>query len=116
MANRRVPLNLGTTVTLNAAGSGTARIGPDSSRGPAVWIIDGVILTNGRPGQAPIPRVQVYVDSISPANRQGLSYDGSFAQGKCDIRLTRGQQVLAVWDAGQSGDICEFTVTGWKEQ
>lgn len=116
MATRRVPLNLGTTVTLNAAGSGTARIGPDSSRGPAVWIIDGVILTNGRPGQAPIPRVQVYVDSVSPANRQGLSYDGSFAQGKCDIRLTRGQQVLAVWDAGQSGDICEFTVTGWKEQ
>ena len=113
---RRTPLNAGTVVTLNASGSGTASIGPDSARGPAVWIIDGVILTNGRPGQAPIPRVQVYIDTVSSANRQGLSYDGSFAQGKCDIRLTRGQQIIAVWTAGQAGDICEFTVTGWKEQ
>jgi hypothetical protein len=113
---RRTPLNTGTSIRLNAAGDGTASIGPDSARGPAVWIIDGVILTNGRPGQAPIPRVQVYIDTVSAANRQGLSYDGSFAQGKCDIRLTRGQQILAVWAAGQPGDICEFTVTGWKEQ
>ena len=113
---RRISLNTGVPVTLDASGNGTARLGPDSARGPAVWNIDGVILTNGRPGQAPIPRVQVYIDTVSAANRQGLSYDGSFAQGKCDIRLTRGQQILAVWAAGQPGDICEFTVTGWKEQ
>lgn len=113
---RKTSLNAGTIVTLNASGAGTASIGPDSARGPAVWLIDGVILTNGRPGQAPIPRVQVYIDTVSPANRQGLSYDGSFAQGKCDIRLTRGQQIIAVWASGQSGDVCEFTVTGWKEQ
>lgn len=113
---RGIPLNAGIPVTLDASGNGTARIGPDSARGPAVWLIDGVILTNGRPGQAPIPRVQVYIDSVSPTNRQGLSYDGSFAQGKCDIRLTRGQQLIAVWEAGQAGDSCELTVTGWKEQ
>lgn len=116
MADKNTRLNAGTQVTLNATGDGTARIGPDSARGPAVWIIDGVIVTNGRPGQAPIPRVQMYIDSVSPANRQGLSYDGSFAQGKCDIKLTRGQQLLAVWAAGQAGDVCELTVTGWKGQ
>lgn len=114
MTLNRTPLNAAGLVTLDASGNGTARVGPDSQRGPANWTVDGVILTNGRPGQTPIPRAQVYVDTESAANRQGLTYDGSFAQGRCDIQLTRGQALLAVWSGGQAGDRCEFTVTGWK--
>lgn len=114
MTTTRTPLNVAGLVTLDASGNGTARVGPDAQRGPAYWDINGVILTNGRPGQSPIPRVQVYVDIESAANRQGLSYDGSFAQGKCDIRLARGQVLIAVWSAGQAGDKCELSVTGWK--
>ena len=114
MTNTRTRLNAAGLVTLDASGNGTARVGPDSQQGPANWEIDGVILTNGRPGQTPIPRVQIYIDTESASNRQGLSYDGSFAQGRCNILLTRGQSLIAVWTAGQNLDRCEFTVTGWK--
>lgn len=111
---RRSQLNAGVSITLDATGSGTARLGPSSQQGPANWHVDGVILTNGRPGVSPIPRVVVYVDDTSAGNKQGVSYDGSFAQGSCDISMVRGQQLIAIWTGGQAADICEFTVTGQK--
>jgi hypothetical protein len=111
---RRTPLNAGTVITLDATGTGTARLGPGSQQGPANWHVDGVILANDRPGKSPIPRVVVYVDDTSAGNKQGVSYDGSFAQGSCDIPMIRGQQLLAIWTGGQAGDKCEFTVTGQK--
>ncbi len=108
-------LNEARTVTLDATGSGTIKIGPDDSRGPATWSIDGVIIQTNRPGVAPIPRVQVWLDQQIPASSQGLSYDGSFAQGSVTLTIGRGQQLIAQWSGGQAGDIASFTVTGTKE-
>lgn len=113
-AEQRTTLSAGTTVTLNASGSATARLGPDAARGPAHWRVDGVILQTDRPGQAPIPRAQVYLDDAQPVNSQGLTYDGSFAQGRCDLTLTRGQQLVCVWSGGQAGDSASITLTGEK--
>lgn len=110
----RSTLNLGASVTLNASGAGTISLGPDSSRGPANWHVTGVIVQTSRPGQAPIPRVVVYLDTQDPSGTQGLSYDGSFAQGACDLNLSRGQSLICVWSGGQSGDTASFTVTGEK--
>jgi hypothetical protein len=107
-------LQAGDTVTLDAAGGGTITLGPDSSRGPATWRITGVIVQTNRPGQSPIPRVQVYLDRVSPDASQGLSYDGSFAQGACDLTITRGQNLICVWAAGQAGDEASLTLTGEK--
>lgn len=110
----RSNLNMAASVTLNASGAGTVSLGPDSGRGPANWRVTGVIVQTDRPGQAPIPRVQVYLDQQDPSGSQGLSYDGSFAQGACDLTISRGQQLVCVWSGGQSGDTASFTVTGEK--
>lgn len=108
-------LRAGGTVTLDGSGAGTVELGPDAARGPATWRVDGVILQTDRPGQAPVPRAVVYLDDASdPANAQGLSYDGSFAQGRSDITLTRGQRLVCVWSGGQSGDRASMTLTGEK--
>ena len=116
MADKPRPvLNAAVSVTLNASGAGTVELGPDNARGPANWRVTGVILLTNRPGVAPIPRAVVYQDDPSnPANVQGLSYDGSFAQGRCDITLTRGQKLICQWSAGQSGDRASMTLTGEK--
>lgn len=108
------PLQASDHVTLNASGAGTVSVGPDQSRGPANWRVTGVILQTTRPGVAPIPRAQVYLDDQVPAQSQGLSYDGSFAQGSCDIPLGRGQKLICAWSGGQSGDVATMTLTGEK--
>lgn len=110
----RQSLTIGDQVTLDASGAGTIELGPDAARGPANWRVDGVILQTTRPGQAPVPRAVVYLDEAIPQNSQGLSYDGSFAQGRCDITLTRGQKLVCAWSGGQSGDVATMTITGEK--
>jgi hypothetical protein len=111
---QRTRLTIGKSVTLNASGTGTVQLGPDGGRGPATWRVDGVILQTTRPGQAPIPRAQVYLGDAVPDNAQGLSYDGSFAQGRCDLELARGQTLTCVWTGGQAGDVATMTLTGEK--
>lgn len=112
---RRPTLGAGTTTRLDATGAGRIELGPNNSRGPANWRVTGVIVQTNRPGQAPVPRAVVYLDDeSSPANVQGLSYDGSFAQGRCDITLTRGQKLICLWSGGQSGDTASLTLTGEK--
>lgn len=108
-------LNESASVVLNASGAGTVTLGPSSQRGPAVWNVDGVILQTTRPGLAPIPRAQVYLGDAIPSNSQGLTYDGSFAQGKVDLKVVRGQVLTVSWTGGQSGDTAFVTVTGTKE-
>lgn len=110
----RSTLNIGTTITLDGAGGGTAMLGPDSAKGPANWHVTGVIVQTDRPGQAPIPRVVVYLDTLSASGTQGLSYDGSFAQGATSLTLSRGQKLICVWSGGQSGDQASLTLTGEK--
>lgn len=110
----RVRLTEAVQVVLDAAGAGTGRLGPGAGRGPANWRVDGVVLQTDRPGQAPIPRAVVYLDQTSPAGVQGLSYDGSFAQGACDITMARGQELICEWTGGLAGDIASMTVTGEK--
>lgn len=114
MNERRPRLAAADVVTLDASGAGIARVGPDSVRGPANWHVTGVILKTSRPGQAPVPRAEVYVDRISPECLQGITYDGSFAPGRCDFTIARGQTVIVVWSGGQSGDTASATITGEK--
>ena len=111
---RRTRLSIGKSVTLNASGAGTVTLGPDSAAGPANWRVDGVILQTTRPGVAPIPKAQVYLDSPTPDNSQGLSYDGSYAQGRCDLIVSRGQSLICQWTGGQAGDVATMTLTGEK--
>ena len=110
----RTNLTIGASVTLDASGAGMVALGPDAARGPAYWRVDGVILQTNRPGQAPVPRAVVTLDDTAAESAQGLSYDGSFAQGACDITLGRGQQLICQWSGGQAGDRATMTLTGEK--
>lgn len=114
MTDRRYRLTAAGTVTFDATGSGTARLGPDAVRGPANWQVTGVILKTSRPGEAPVPRAEVYIDRVSPECLQGITYDGSFAPGRCSFTIARGQVIIVVWSGGQSGDTASVTATGEK--
>lgn len=110
----RSTLNASGSVVLDSAGAGMVALGPSSSAGPANWNVDGVILQTDRPGVAPIPRAQVFLDQTNPSGSQGLTYDGSFNQGTVDLTLGRGSQLIAVWSGGLAGDTASMTVTGTK--
>lgn len=112
MAGTRLPLNAGKTVTLDGTGAGRVELGPDA--GPPHWHVSAVMIQTNRPGQAPVPRVQLYLDVVDPANSLGLSYDGSFGQASGDQDLVQGQHIIAVWSGGQAGDQATMTVNGEK--
>lgn len=110
MAGTPQPLVAGGAVILAAGGTGQVSIGPD--QGPPNWHVTSIITQTNRPSQAPIPRVQLYLDSVAPENSLGLSYDGSFGQASGDQVLVRGQHIIAVWTGGQAGDRATITVNG----
>lgn len=111
----KASLNQSASVTLNAAGGGSVSLGPQSSAGPATWEVDGAIIQTSRPGLAPVPKVQLYLDTVSPGNSQGLSYDGSYVQALAsNVTVRRGSLLICVWTGGQSGDVATMTVTGVK--
>lgn len=105
-------LTQGVSGLLNAAGSLQLSIGPDA--GPANWKVTSVIVQTNRPYQAPIPRVQLYLDTVDPTNSIGLGPDGSFGQFVGEQTMARGQHVIAVWSGGQAGDQATVTVNGEK--
>jgi hypothetical protein len=108
----RYNLTEGSSSTLDSSGAGQVTLGPDA--GPANWHVTGLIVQTNRPGQAPIPRVQLYLNEVDPSNSLGLNYDGSFAQASGDQQLSRGQRLIAVWSGGQAGDVATLTVNGEK--
>lgn len=110
MADTRQPLVIGGTVALTAAGTGQVELGPD--QGPPNWHVTQIITQTNRPATAPIPRVQLYLDTVAPENSLGLSYDGSFGTASGDQVLVRGQHIIAVWTGGQAGDRASLTING----
>jgi hypothetical protein len=114
------PLNVsGSTALALVSGvvTGTVTLGPglNNDRGPAFWNVTGVITKTSRPGVAPIPRVEVFLDTADSGNSQGVSYDGSFSQGPTDIGMIRGQKLIAVWTGGTVGDTATFILSGTKQ-
>jgi hypothetical protein len=114
-------LNAGGQATLASIGgivTATVTVGPgrNGDRGPATWNVTGVIVKSSRPGRAPIPRVEVFQDDgLNPLASQGVTYDGSFSQGGCNINLVRGQALIATWTGGQVGDTVYLVVSGTKQ-
>lgn len=105
-----------TLATVSGVVTGRVELGPDQGQGPPRWHVDGVILQTSRPGAGPVPRAQVYRNDATADNSLGLSYDGSFAQGRCAIDLSRGEKIVIVWIGGQVGDVATATLTGTKRR
>jgi hypothetical protein len=111
-------LQAGSQTTLaTVAGVVTGRItlGPTDQRGPAKWNVDQILIKTSRPGVAPIPRCEIYIDDPNAGNLQALTYDGSYGAAGGSCTLVRGQTLTAVWTGGLAGDVASFTLTGTKE-
>lgn len=106
-----VDLTKGIQGILDAAGAATLRIGPGHA-GRQNWHVTALLLKSSRPGVAPIPRAEVWLDSQDVNSQKGLTYDGSFASGQCDIAMSRGQELIVTWTGGQVGDTVYVTVNG----
>jgi hypothetical protein len=100
--------------TVSGVVTGSVTLGPgrNNDRGPATWKVTGVIVASSRPGVAPIPRL-IITDETGVT--KGISYDGSYDSGPCDINLTRGQFLTATWTAGANGDVVTMTLSGTKQ-
>jgi hypothetical protein len=105
-----IPLNQGTTVTLNASGGGTATLGPVN--GPPIWHVTKVSVKTSRPGLAPVPTFDLYLGSQDQHGYQESSYDGSYDSTDVDLILFKGQQIIGVWTGGQSGDVATLSLYG----
>lgn len=106
-------LTKGVSVALDATGAGQVSLGPDAP-GPANWRVTGIVVQTNRPGKAPIPRVQIYLNEVDPTNSIGVSFNGSFQPFGGEQTLSRGQHIIVAWTGGQSGDLATATVNGEK--
>jgi len=106
-----------TLATVSGVVTGRVTLGPDSQRDPKkTWRVDTVILKTSRPGTAPIPRAELYLDDPSnPGQLQFITYDGSFSNAGGSCVLVGRQNLIAVWTGGQAGDVASLTLTGTKE-
>jgi hypothetical protein len=105
-----IPLNKGTTITLDATGSGTVTLGP--TVGPPRWHVTRVAIRTSRPGLRPVPTFTLYVDSADANGYHDSTYDGSRDGSDVDLRLLKGQQLIGVWAGGQAGDVATMSVYG----
>jgi len=108
----RKNLTQGRTATLNGAGEAQIELEPGTGGTAPNWQVSSIITKTNRPGQAPIPRVEVFLNTITPENTLASYYDGSFGQATGDQTLSRGSKLIAVWTGGQAGDQATFVVNG----
>lgn len=108
-------LNVSASVVLNASGGGQAAIGPQNTPGTQSWNVTGILVRTSRPGVAPIPACDVYLDNTNdPGSIVATMYDGSRNQGSGTQKLVQGQRLIAVWTGGQSGDIATLVLSGTR--
>lgn len=108
-------LNVGLSTTLNASGTGRVALGPQNTPGTQSWNVTGILVKTSRPGIAPIPACDVYLDNEGdPNSLVAVMYDGSRNQGGGQQKLVQGQRLIAVWTGGQSGDIATLVLSGTR--
>jgi hypothetical protein len=109
-----VRLQESASVVLDVNGYGHVSLSPGNHAGPAHWSIDGAVIQTSRPGLAPVPSCQLYLNSMQASASLGLTYDGSFKAAGGSMNLSLGDVLYAVWTGGQVGDVATLTVTGTK--
>lgn len=110
-----VTLNESVTITLNASGNGTAKVGPKSAR--EEWHPDNVhVSANANPVNEAQCRIYTGDLPIQSNFRDG-TVSGSSGDSSDRVNATKikcGQYVYAVWTGGDANVIATLNVTGTK--
>jgi hypothetical protein len=102
-----LPLDEHGSVTLDAAGNGTVRLRPRSTR--ETWVVDGAAVTVSSNTLEPV--CNVYNSSL--AFKLGGTFTGS--QDQIGLNLTvRGGFIMAVWTGGDPGATATINITGQR--
>ena len=112
MSGQSYTLDTSATVTLNAAGTGTAIVSP-----PAVerWHVTRyAVVTNQSTTTTPIPLCKLYVNSVSDANLYDGTYTGNQDSGDADLWLEKGQQLIAQWTGGVPASVGTLSIFGTR--
>lgn len=107
----------GGSVVLTGSGDGQVSLGPQNQPGTQPWIVNGLLVKTSRPGVAPIPACDVYLDIVDPSQLVAVMYDGSRNQGGWTgepLKLNQGQRLIAVWTGGQNGDVATMVLSGTR--
>lgn len=107
------PLNVGTTVVLDASGNGRATLSP--SFGPALWHVRSVAVRTSQPGAGSIPQCALYRATEDANGYIDTTYDGSADATDVAFDLAQGTEIIAVWTGGNPGDTATLSVYGTRE-
>lgn len=108
-----IPFDLGVDVVLDAAGNGTARLGP--TYGPALWHVQRVSVRTSSPGKGSIPLCALYRGTEDSNGYLDTTYDGSADATDVGFDLAQGTQIIAVWTGGNPGDVATLAIHGTRE-
>lgn len=103
-------INESASVTLNAAGAGTARLGP--GRAGVRWDVRTAAVSVDT--SISEPTVGLYLGEPSSSSFLGGSYSGSNDSTDVRVTLWSGQYLTAVWAGGDPGSRATMTVLGEK--
>lgn len=96
--------------TADAAGKTIVRLQP--LRAFERWHVTGMAVSST--STTKIPTVKVYKGSESPSMMIANSYNGQLNYTESDFWLNNGVALLAVWELGDVGSRCVFTIEGEK--
>lgn len=98
------------TITLDAAGNGEVRIGPEAFR---TWTITHLnVRTSQGPTVTPIPQVTVYLGAVTDGNILAQSWNGSRSTAYGSTVVQPSQPLIVRWENGVPGSTATVSVYG----
>lgn len=102
------PLYESTTVIADAAGKAIARLQP--MRAFERWHVTRVTVSST--SSVKIPTIKEYLGAENPSAMIDNSYNGQLNHSDCDIHVPNGTPLLMVWENGDVGARCVYTIEG----
>lgn len=99
------------SVTLDGSGNGQVTFEIDNTN--QRWLLDAIqVETTQGVTQIPIPRADVYVNSITPNGHRGGTSSGNNDQATGRAIIYAGDTLYVVWSAGVPGTVASATIDG----
>lgn len=108
MALQALPLDVSATVTLNASGAGTVRLGPRSLL--QVWNVTNCAVKVSSNTLEPV--ATVYLGNAQPGNQLDATQSGSLDSTNLDVTLRSGNVITVAWTGGDAGAVATASLYG----